>query len=600
MRTLDIGGKLGGFQLRRLKNEQPGRAEYEAVALSGNDGEEYRVVVFDVRELSSDSVCREGGAVIPLERLMLETRPMKAFPGIVEKGEEDSFQWMALKYQKGPTVRECLERTQKPFPLEQALRMTVNFCSALAALACFDKCKVGHFNITPDTVRVVGDEDAPRLFLDGFEYVSQESDNNLYTRKIDENAYYLAPELFIGCRSAKADVYGTCLMLYMLLTGKAYPWERESLSPYDKVKEGRCDRDTFVVGMSRLWNSAPDLSDVHPRKMKAIIYNGISTNPNRRTDSIVELKEQLEQVLWAETKAKEAEGEEKEDRDSLAGGFSVVAGMTDLKKEMMRKFILPVRQRKLAKIYRVSPPNGCLLYGPPGCGKTFIVNQIAKEAGLPCRVFKPSDIASIYVHGGQERIKSLFEDVRKHAPIMVCFDEADAFVPSRARPGSEHYAGEVNEFLTQFNNAAKEGVYIFLMTNNPSLLDPAALRTGRVDEKFYVSLPDAAAREEFFRIRFRDIPAAGELDYVKLAAQTDGMTFSDLDYVVTEACRVVFLDAVQLNTYRVLPVTQEVVEDVISIAPKSVSDDEIREYEALRDKFTERVKGVGRKKIGFG
>lgn len=599
MRTLDIGGKLGGFQLRRLKNEQPGRAEYEAVTLSGNDGEEYRVVVFDVRELPSDSVYRDGDAVIPLERLMLETRPMKAFPGIVEKGEEDSFQWIALKYQKGPTVRECLEKMQKPFPLEQALRMTVNFCSALAALACFDKCKVGHFNITPDTVRVVGDEDAPRLFLDGFRYVSRESDNDPFARKIDENAYYLAPELFIGCRSVRADVYGTCLMLYMLLTGKAYPWERESLSPYDKVIGGRCDRDTFVVGMGRLWNSAPDLSDVHPRKMKAIIYNGISTNPNRRTDSIVELKEQLEQVLWAETKAKEAEGEEDEDKASLSGGFSVVAGMTDLKKEMMRKFILPVRQRKLAKTYRVSPPNGCLLYGPPGCGKTFIVNQIAREAGLPCRIFKPSDIASIYVHGGQERIKSLFEDVRKHAPIMVCFDEADAFVPSRSKPGSEHYAGEVNEFLTQFNNAARDGVYIFLMTNNPSLLDPAALRTGRVDEKFYVPLPDAAAREEFFRIRFRDVPAAVEMDYVKLAARTDGMTFSDLDYVVTEACRVVFLDAVQLNTYRVLPVTQEVVEDVISTAPKSVSDDEIREYEALRDKFSERVKGFGRKKVGF-
>lgn len=600
MRTLDIGEKLGGFQLHRLKDDQPGRAEYEAIALSGNDDEEYRVVVFDVGELPPDSVYQDGETVVPLERLMLEARPMKSFPGIVEKGEEDSLQWIALKYQKGPTVRECLEKMLKPFQLEQALRMTVNFCSDIEALACFEKFKVGHFNITPDTVRVVGDDDAPRLFLDGFGYVSREGDDNQYARKIDENAYYLAPELFIGCRSVRADVYGICLILYMLLTGRSYPWERELLSPYDKVIGGRCDKDTFVVGMGRLWNSAPDLSDVHPRKMKAIIYNGISTNPNRRTESIVELTEQLEQVLWAETKAKEAEGEEQEDKAALAEGFSAVAGMADLKEEMMRKFILPVRERKRARIYRVTPPSGCLLYGPPGCGKTFIINHIAKEAGLPCRIFKPSDIASIYVHGGQEKIKALFEDVRKHAPIMVCFDEADAFVPCRDRPGSEHYAGEVNEFLTHFNNAAKDGVYIFLMTNNPLLLDPAALRPGRVDKKFYVSLPDANAREEFFRIRFRDIPGAREMDYSDLAAQTEGMTFADLDYVATEACREVFLDAIQLNANIVLPVTQEVVEDVIATAPRSVSEDDMRKYEAIREEFSGRVKGIGRKRIGFG
>jgi len=598
MRIISMGGKLGGFQVRRLISKQPGREEYGADPVAGNHEGEYRVVAFDTRELPDDSTCRDGEAVVPLEQYILERQPLRAFPKIVERGEDDSLKWMVLKYQRGITVRDYLGK-MKPFPLEEALRMTINLCSSIEALACFDKGKVGHFNITPDTVRIVGEGDSRHLFLSGFGYVSMEGDDRPFTRAIDESSYYLAPELFVGRRSVRADVYGTCLILYMLLTGRAYPWDRGLLSPYDKVTGGECSRDAFVAGMGRLWNSTPDLSDVHPGRMKAIIYGGISTNPVRRTESIVELKEELERVLWTETRSREAAGDSSPGKTSL-GGFTAVAGMTELKREMMRKFILPVRQRKLAKAYRITPPNGSLLYGPPGCGKTFVVERIAEEAGLPCRVFRPSDVASIYVHGGQERIKSLFDDVRKHAPIIVCFDEADAFVPGRSRPGNEHYAGEVNEFLTQLNNAAKDGVYVFLMTNNPALLDPAVLRTGRVDEKFYIPMPDTAAREEFFRIRFRDIPSSGGMDYAVMAALTDGMTFSDLDYVVTEACRVVFLEAVELNTDRVLPVTQAVVEEVIASAPRSVTGEDIRQYEALREEFSERVQGVGRKKIGFG
>lgn len=598
MRTLSIGERLGGFILRGLKNERPGRAEYWADSVAGNDEDEYRAVVFDTGELPPDSVCRDGESVVAFEQFILEVRPLRAFPNIVERGEEGSLKWIVLKYQKGMTVREYLDGKTGAVPLEQALKMTISLCSSIEALACFDRGKVGHFNITPDTVRIVPDGDSHQLFLGGFEYVSMEGDDSPFTRDIDGNSYYLAPELFIGCRSVRADVFGICLILYMLLTGKAYPWERELLSPYDKVMGGECDRDAFVVGMGRLWNSSPDLGDVHPRKMKAIIYNGISTNPNRRTESIVELKEQLEQVLWAETQAKAARADEVPQKASL-GGFSVVAGMAELKKEMLRKFILPIRQRKLARAYKITPPNGCLLYGPPGCGKTFVVERVAEEAGLPCRIFRPSDIASIYVHGGQERIKALFEDIRKHAPIIACFDEADAFVSSRSKPGNEHYAGEVNEFLTQLNNAARDGVYVFLMTNNPELLDTAVLRTGRIDEKFYIPMPDVAAREEFFRIRLRDIPSAGDFDYALLAGLSEGMTFSDLDYTVSEACRVVFLDAVELHTNRVIPVTQAVMEEVIASAPKSISCDDIRQYEALRDVFSCRIRGEGRRKIGF-
>ncbi len=601
MKAFRKGKILDGYRVVSLRSKAQGRMEYAAVKTGAEKDGEYRTVVYDLTELPAEYVwasCeKQAGGRMPFERHFLEKRPLKNYPAIVEEGGDGELQWIIVKIQEGLSVRDYVRKNGK-MPLDKALKVAINICSYLETISCFDEGKAGHYNVTPDTVRILDDGDSPQTFLEGFGYLSFVRDSVPFTRPIDESSFYLAPELFIGCPSIKADVYGVCLILFLLLTGQMYPWSRESLCPYEKIVSGQCDRDSFVVGMGRLWNTTPNLSEVHPRKLKTIIYNGISTNPNKRTESIIELQEQLEQVLATEVRAKVADGESSSQPGSQ-GGFSVVAGLEDLKKQMTRKFIMPIRHRKLARAYKITPPNGCLLYGPPGCGKTFVASKIAEEAGIQCRVFRPSDIASIYVHGGQAQIKSLFEYVRKHAPIMVCFDEADAFVSDRTKPGNEQYAGEVNEFLTQLNNAAKEGVYVFLMTNNPGLLDPAVLRTGRIDEKLYIPLPDKAGREEFFRIRFREIPTTGEISYSALADQTEGMTYSDLDYIVTESCREVFQDAVELNMNKVLPISQSVVEGVIAVAPRSVSPDEIRRYETLREEFEERTKGLERKRIGF-
>lgn len=601
MRVFRKGKKLDGFRIESLLNKNPGRIEYVATRDEEDVQGEYRVIVYDMGELpveyiwASEEWSTEG--LLPFERHFLEKCPLRNYPSIVGKGGDGKLQWLIIKLAPGLTIREYIAQNGQ-MPFEKALKTAINLCSTLETITCFDEGKAGHYNVTPDTVRIQDDSDSPVVFLEGFGFLSMDKDEIVFTRPIDKASYYLAPELFIGCPSIRSDVYGVSLILYMLLTGKTYPWNHESMSPYEEVIGGRCDRDSFVVGMGRLWNTAPDLTDIQPRKLKTIIYNGISTNPNRRTESVVELQEQLEQIMGF-TAQEEVMSENASPKKKNAGGFSAVAGLGELKRQMMRKFILPIRQRKLAKAYKITPPNGCLLYGPPGCGKTFIAEHIAEEAGIQCVVYRPSDIASIYVHGGQDRIKSLFEDVRKHAPIMVCFDEADAFVSSRTRPGNEHYAGEVNEFLTQLNNAAKDGVYVFFMTNNPDLLDPAVLRTGRVDEKFYIPMPDSTAREEFFRIRLRDIPTTGEMNYALLAKKTEGMTFSDLDYVVTESCRTVFLDAVELKTNSVLPVTQSVIEESIASAPKSVSIEDVKRFESFREMFSERLSGVGRRKIGF-
>ena len=112
-------------------------------------------------------------------------------------------------------------------------------------------------------------------------------------------------------------------------------------------------------------------------------------------------------------------------------GFDEIAGMDELKETLYHDMILPLKDKELYEEYRVTLPNGMLLYGPPGCGKTFISRKFATEIAYNFVEIKPSDIASIYVHGTQEKIGKLFDEARSKAPTILFIDEIDAFMPSR-------------------------------------------------------------------------------------------------------------------------------------------------------------------------
>ena len=595
MRTFRKGKHLDIYRIEGVVSRQPGRIEYSVVPTESKLEGEYHLIAYDLDEFPVEYLWtwEDGGSAgrpVPFERQFLQLRPFPAFPLFFADGVDGEIQWIVVKRKPGPTVREYVKQ-KGAMPVRLALKTAMELCSVVEVIDLFEDNKAGHFNITPDTVRIIDDDELPELFIDGFGHSSVLRPECEFSRPIDESSFYLAPELFIGYPSSRSDVFGVCMILYMLLTGKDYPWSLKSLPLYDKVLSGRCGRDAFVVGMGHLWNESPDLTEVHPRQLKTVIYNGIATNPNKRTEDVVELQLQLENVMSLS---------EESFSETVTGGFASVAGMTEVKRQMMRKFVLPIRNKKLADAYKISPPSGCLLYGAPGCGKTFFVEKLGAEAGIPVSIFRPSDIASIYVHGGQEKIRELFDEARKEAPVIICFDEADAFVSNRKMHGNESYAGEVNEFLVQLNNLAKtDGVYVILATNSPESLDPAVLRTGRVDEKFYVPMPDREAREEFFRIRFRDVPVAGDLDYSRLTSLTEGMTFSDLDYVVAEACREKFLESLAADSRRVMPLTEKVLEEVIAEAPRSVSVEEALRYEAIRDRFERNRRERSRRKIGY-
>jgi transitional endoplasmic reticulum ATPase len=222
-----------------------------------------------------------------------------------------------------------------------------------------------------------------------------------------------------------------------------------------------------------------------------------------------------------------------------------------------------------------------LLYGPPGCGKTFIAESFAEEVQHNFVQIKPSDLASIYVHGSQEKIGQLFTDARKNAPTIIFIDELDAVMPSRESDLSHSYSAEVNEFLAQMTNCSEDGIFIIGATNRPEKIDQAIMRTGRLDKHIYLSPPDKKAREQMFVLHLKKRANKLDLgiDYELLSRKTENYVSSDIEFICNEAAR----QALQLNAR----ISMEILEGVISKTKPSVSMQELKKYESIKRKIQE-------------
>lgn len=408
----------------------------------------------------------------------------------------------------------------------------------------------------------------------------------------EDDIYYRAPELSTHTEDERSDYFSATAIFYALLTGRA-PWGGTCNKVNGETQRNillKWERTMHPLDMTRV-----------PEALRPIVERGLAIDPNARFQTSAGLMEAIDSLDPEALKPapepeaeKEAQPVQREDpiplksthrvpeetsvkfdfRKGKGNGFKDIAGMQELKDLLADDVLYVFQNAEQAKRYRLTIPNGMLLYGPPGCGKTYLAEKFAEEAGVNYVLVKASDLGSPYIHGTQEKIAQLFHQAKDNAPVVICLDEFDAMAPDRSSRSGENVASEVNEFLSQLNNCSDSGIFVIALTNRPDKLDPAILRSGRFDKKIYVPLPDKDARREIFSIHLKDRPCdESVLDLDKLSELSDGYVGSDIALIVNDAAR----KAARRNQL----ITEELLEDTLRRTPPSLKKDMLKYYNRI-------------------
>ena len=229
-----------------------------------------------------------------------------------------------------------------------------------------------------------------------------------------------------------------------------------------------------------------------------------------------------------------------------------VAGMADVKRQLELSLLGPIRNPELMKAYKVSARGGLLLYGPPGCGKTYIAKAVSGELGANFYQVGIADVLHRWLGESERSIRSVFDNARRNAPCVLFFDEVDALGHRRsALSGSSGMRTVVNSLLEELDSAtsSNDGVYVLGATNAPWDVDPAMRRPGRFDRMIFVGLPDAEARAGIVRFHLRDRPVAG-IDLKSIANRTEGFSGADLAHICDSATQLAMADSMRSGQVR--------------------------------------------------
>lgn len=255
-------------------------------------------------------------------------------------------------------------------------------------------------------------------------------------------------------------------------------------------------------------------------------------------------------------------------------GFDCVAGMKDLKALLINDVINPILNPEKYKKFKLSIPNGILLYGPPGCGKTFIVKKLAEELGYNFIELNPSSVATSWVHGAVGNIGKVFEMAKLQAPSIVFIDEIEGLIPKREdlASSSDTKKEEINEFLIQLNNAGHSKILVVGATNRPHMIDSAILRSGRMDKRIYIPAPDFEARRDMFKICLSGRPYDKSINFESLSKMTENYVSSDIELIVTESARIAVTKDREM-------IDETMLIDAIKKFNHSISAEEIKYYD---------------------
>ena len=415
---------------------------------------------------------------------------------------------------------------------------------------------------------------------------------------LDElNPFYLAPERFSGVCSVQTDLYSVGVMMYHLLYGEL-PWflDVSRKRGQDVIDSILAERDKELVLTKE---DKYELDD----QLLNVIAKSLSYDSEDRFQSADEFIKAIDGDVKIERQSTKRKilSQQQSDNTPVSSaikkkgeGFAAVAGMEELKQQMREEVIEPLHNPEEYHRYGVTIPNGMLLYGPPGCGKTFFAKHFAEEVGFNFMCITPATLKSRYVNATQENIAKMFKEAVENAPTVIFIDEMNELVPNRD-DGKVHEMSRsaVNEMLAQMDRTGEKGVFIIGATNYPNMIDPAILRAGRLDKKYYVGVPDSDARMALFKLYLKKRPYDFGLDYNQLADMTQGYVSADIQLIVNDASR----NALRQHS----KITMDLLKTAILNTKPSLSTNELRKYERIRSMMNgEDIKKPNdRPRIGF-
>lgn len=584
-----------------------------------NSGEEVVLTVYDMNKLPD---CYAGGKLPEFDLIPKLTND--AFQTYLERGQYDkdtvSLRWLAAKYSPCSTLTDFILSDY----VRNEREMLLQFYNLLVAVKelSWRMDNGAHNNITTDNIIVTNDGKGEMKWkLTGLNCLSKSNHGH---DDIDISALsscFLAPETLVGHFNVKTDIFSLGIVLAFILQGR-HPWgdfigSEIKMSPVAMVKLMRTELPLLSM----------------PEPLKDIVSKAIAVKPSDRYKSIEDFGEAIAKYVgnenltgfesfasaYSRTASSPSQVKPKDDVsveltsqqtppqpksnvkiERVSGnGFRDVAGMGILKSKLTRDFVDIVQNRELAEQFQITPPNGILLWGPPGTGKSYISRKLAEETGMLFALIRPSDLGNIYIHGSQSMIADLFtrseELAAKHGcGVLLVFDEFDSLVPKR-EDKDNNQANEVAEFLTRLNDCAEKNVFVVATTNRIDAIDPAIIRKGRMDRVVYVGLPDKEARKELLEIELLKRPHEN-VDIDLLVERTQGYSSSDISFIVKECARCSFEESVRSK--HLVKINQTLLEDIISKTRPSVTGDDLKAYEQTNDSY---VKGQNqeRPRIGF-
>ena len=570
----------------------------ETYIIAKTEGDRYFLKLYLPEEIPSQAKDSDGN----IREIVLSQR--LAHPNVISNIEAgihtingNDYPYYITPFVEGELLEAFLLRG-KPCSVKETIQLGYDL---LGALSNIHGAGLMHCDITPRNIIITSQQPEMHGVLIDLGHLSEHPLQNPTFLTSDLSPWYRAPETFHGHYGPESDIFSVAAILYTMIYGKA-PWERDNLNSDDDEKTVRSK-----VHIARKDTLSFEGRDDVPKWLMNVLTHALQPKPENRLatpELFMEMlakegqtdKPQEKGTTEGSSKGSQEDGQEKQDKSghdergqvsttsqfevASGNGFADVAGMDDLKMRLQQRVLFVLKNKKKAEAYKLTPPNGMLLYGPPGCGKTYFARKFAEESGFKFCMVKASDLGSIYIHGSQTMIADLFKKAASNAPAIICLDEFDAIAPRRGTQGMENTAGEVNEILSQLNECGKRGIFVIGTTNRPQLIDSAVLRKGRLDILEYVPAPDKTTRKLMFDLYLKDRPC-GDINTEQLSEKTENYVGSDIAYIVN--------DAALISALRDELITQDTIMNCIRNTRPSLNAKMIEEYKRMNKEFTGEV-----------